>query len=850
MFSLTVKGLWAHKLRYALTGLAVVLGVAFMAGTMVLTDTMQTTFDGVFESANEGTDVIVRRSSAIDSEFSDTRDRIDAEVVDRVAAVEGVAAARGSIQGITQLVHADGDATPSDGLEVTLGANWIDDDGLNPFDIATGRAPAAANEAVMDQYSADAEGWVVGDRFTVLTKAGPATLELVGTATYGDVGGLPGTTLVATDDATAQALFAEPGRYDDIVVGAESGVTAAELTERIQAEVATSASGLEVLTGEQDTADQQASFKEDLSFFNTFLMAFAYVALFVGTFIIYNTFSIVVAQRTKDLAMLRAVGARRGQVLRSVVLESVFVGIVSAAVGLAAGVGLSFGLRALLSSVGLDIPSGPIVVASGTIVTAFLVGVGVSVVSAVLPAVRASRVKPIAALRDVAVDRSGVSIARTVAGLLVTGAGVVGFAAGVSADGDDGVPMLGLGAVLTLVGVMVLGPVLVRPALGALTRPVARISGMTGRYAGENGRRSPKRTAATASALMVGVALVGFITILASSTSASVRAAVDKSFRADYVVESGSWDQGFATTIEDDLAAVPGVESLSPVRSAAAEVDGSGTTVIAVDAGAIEDLYDLEVLSGSLDGVEAGGVGVQSDDATARGLALGDSVPFRFADGSEVELEVSAIFDGRLPNTEDTWLLGLDTFEAHVADQFDRQVYVAMEDAVPAAESRSAIEAAVSAWPNAEIQDQAEFKEAVTAEIDQILNLIYGLLALAVIIALIGIANTLALSVHERTRELGVLRAIGMHRRQLRASVRWESLLIALLGTAMGSVLAIGGAWGIVTALDTEGVTQLTLPVTRLLAITVLAGLAGVLAATWPAHKAARLDILRAIATD
>lgn len=850
MFSLTIKGLWAHKLRYALTGLAVVLGVAFMSGTMVLTDTMEETFDGVFESANDGTDVIVRRSAAIDGELVDARDRVAASVVDAVASVEGAAVARGSIQAPTQLVHADGEAADTTGLGTTLGTNWIDDERLNPFSIATGTAPSDGSEAVIDQRTADVEGWTVGDEITVLTKEGPASLTLVGTATYGDVDGLPGTTVVATDDATAQQLFAEPGHFDNIVVSTEAGVTAAELTARLTAEAVTTGNGLEVLTGEQDTADQQAAFEEDLSFFSTFLMAFASIALFVGTFIIYNTFSIVVAQRMKDLAMLRAIGARSGQVLRSIVFESVLVGVIAAVIGLGAGIGLSFGLRALLSGVGLDIPGGPIVVSAGTVLTAFLVGAGVSIVSAVLPAVRASRVKPIAALRDVAVDRSGVSLRRVVSGLVIVSAGVVGFAAGVVGDGSSAIQLLGLGSLLVLAGVIVLGPVLVGPAFGVLGTLATRVSGITGRYAAENARRTPKRAAATASALMIGVALVGFITIIATSTSASVDSAIDRSFRADYVIESGSWTQGFGTSIEDDLAAVSEVEAMSPLRTAPAEVDGAGASLLAVDTAVFDQLYDLDVTEGSLADVQGDGVAVQAEAAAGKGLSIGDRVPIRFADGATVSARVAVVFGGQLPAGGDDWVVGLDTFEAHVADQFDRQLYVSTPDRVPAAESRAAIEAAVAGWANAEIQDQAEFKEAVTAEIDQMLNLIYGLLALAVVIALIGIANTLALSVHERTRELGLLRAVGMHRRQLRAAVRWESFLIAVLGTVLGVALAVAGAWGIVQTLDREGITELTIPVGRLAVIMGLAGVAGVLAATGPARRAAKLDILTAISTD
>ena len=347
MFRLTIRGLWAHKLRFALTGLAVVLGVAFMAGTMILTDTMGRTFDNLVSTTNQGIDAIVRRSSAVEGEFGESRERIDASALDTVRATSGVAAAEGSIQGFAQLVRADGTTKPANGLGMTIGSNWIADERLNPFSLAEGRAPERG-EMVLDKATAEREGWTLGDTITVLAKDGPETFTLSGIATFGEVDGIPGSSLVATDAETAQRLFAEPGRFDAIVVAAEAGTTPDQLAVQLQAAVGDA--GIEVTTGAADTADQQAELRDDLSFFNTFLLAFAYVSLFVGMFIIYNTFSIVVAQRTKDLAMLRAVGASRRQVLWSVFVEALAVGVLASGIGLALGVVMSFGLKGLLAA--------------------------------------------------------------------------------------------------------------------------------------------------------------------------------------------------------------------------------------------------------------------------------------------------------------------------------------------------------------------------------------------------------------------------------------------------------------------------------------------------------------------
>jgi len=517
MFKLTYKGLWAHKLRFVLTGLAVVLGVAFMAGTMILTDTMGRTFDGLFDTANKGVDVVVRRAATVDGGFAGTavRERVDSATLARIKGIDGVDTAVGSITGMATLVGPDGKASTS-GMGGTMGTNWVDDARLNPFAIATGRAPQTPDEVVLDQSTVTKDGRKLGDPVTVLAKGDPRTLTLVGTATFGDADGIPGSTLIATTDATAQVLFAEPGAYDSVVIASDGRQDPEALSARVGAALGTER--FETLTGAADTANNKADLKEELGFFSTFLLAFAYISLFVGMFIIYNTFSIVVAQRSKEMAMLRAIGASRRQVVKSVLFESITVGLLASAVGLGVGVLMSFGLRALLGAVGLDIPGGSVVITPTTIVTAFLVGSVVTVLSALAPALRASKVKPIAALRDVAVDNSGASLRRTITGMIITGAGVTAFAAGVIGSGSGALAMLGVGAVITIVGVFVLGPVIARPVMGGLGIPIAWLSGTTGRLAAENAKRCPKRTSATASALMIGVALVSFITILATST--------------------------------------------------------------------------------------------------------------------------------------------------------------------------------------------------------------------------------------------------------------------------------------------------------------------------------------------
>ncbi|MEA2932263.1 MAG: putative transport system permease protein, partial [Actinomycetota bacterium] len=854
MFRLTWKGLWAHKLRFALTGLAVVLGVAFMAGTQILTDTMGKTFDGLFESANQGVDVVVRREAPVKGDFGEVvRERVGTASLDKIRTVPGVDVAAGLIEGAAALVGPDGKAEAAQGFGGVIGGNWVEDQRLNPFTIATGHEPRGPDEVVIDQSTFDSQHRRLGDTLTVLGKGAPRALTLVGTAKFGDVGGLPGVTLISTTDVTAQELFAEPGAYDSVVVASDGSVSDGALSARISSAISPGSTGtekFEVVTGAADTASSKADLKKGLGFFNTFLMAFAYIALFVGMFIIYNTFSIVVAQRAREMAMLRAIGASRAQVIRSVVFESLAVGVLASAVGLATGVLMSFGLRALLGAVGLDVPSGAIVITPSTVITAFAVGTVITVASALWPAVRSSRVKPIAALRDVAIDVSGSSLVRTGIGLAVLGLGVASFAAGILGAGSA-LALIGFGTVATIIGVFVLGPVIAVPLMHLLGAPVQRISGTTGRLARENAKRNPKRTSATASALMIGVALVGFITILASSTKASISSTLSKSLRADYVVASGSFgNNGLSPEIESDLAGLPEVAAVSPLRTTPIADGDSPSQVAAVDTRTIDRVADLGVTAGRLADVTGASVAVEDRKAKNDGLAVGDKVTLTFARTGPVELTVRALIDRPPPGADGvTYVVGLDTYEANVTDQFDRQVFVKVADGVGASQSKAALDTVLARWPNGELQDQAAFKESITSQIDIILNLIYGLLGLAIVIALIGIANTLALSVHERRRELGLLRAVGMTRPQVRSAIRWESVMIALMGTFLGFALAVAGSWGIISAIEADRPIPLAVPPVQLTVIVALASVAGVLAAVGPARRAAKLDILAAIAS-
>jgi putative ABC transport system permease protein len=845
MFRTTLKDLSARKLRLLTTSIAVLLGVAFMAGTLVLTDTIGKTFDDLFADVNSGTDAYVRGEAAFEvDEMGGQRARLDESLADTIRGVDGVAVAAPSIQAFAQIVDKDGEpiGDPKMGAP-TYGASWLADDDLNPFDLASGRAPEAADEVVIDQGSAKAAGYEVGDAASVLTQAGEQAVTIVGIATFGGEDSPGGASFALFTLDAAQTYLTAPGKVDAIKVVAADGVSDEQVVERIAQVVPDQ---VEVLTGAEITAEDQSDIKEGLGFFNTFLLTFALIALFVGSFIIYNSFSILVAQRGRDMALLRAIGASRRQVLGSVLLEAVVVGLIASVVGLAAGVGVASGLKVLLEAMGIDIPAGGVVLTSSTVVISLVAGLGVSVASALLPARRASRVAPVAAMRDVALDRSGSSRRRAVIGTAVTALGGASIAQGLFAGGDSTLVAVGLGVALVFLGVAVLGPILARPLSRVLGSPLPRLKGMPGTLARENAMRNPKRTSATAAALMIGVALVGFITILASSTKASISDSMDTSFTGDLVIDSGTFaGGGLDPQLASDVAALPEVAAVSGLRNVPAEIDGSSTMLVGVDSATIAAVFDLGVTDGALADLGSTEIALQADEATSHGWAMGDTIPVRFAETGVQQLTVAALYEDA--DLAGPYVVGNAVLEANVADQFDSMVFVRLADGVDLDTGRAAVTETAAQNPLAEVKDRDAFTAAMGEEIDMLLNLIYALLALAVIIALLGIANTLALSIFERTRELGLLRAVGMTRAQVRATVRWESVIIALLGTTLGLAIGTSFGWVMVQALEDQGLNTFAIPVTQLAVVVAIAGIAGVLAAVLPARRAAKLDVLEAI---
>jgi putative ABC transport system permease protein len=846
MLKTTLKGIGAHKRRLLATSSAVVLGVAFLAGTLVLGDTMETGFGDMFNEANAGTDAVVRSSTEVGDDDITERGLLDASVVDDIAAVDGVDVAVPEIYGIGQIVGSDGDPLGGNGPPTQAG-NWIADPEINPWQIADGRAPAGPNEVVIDKVSADKGELAVGDGTTIRTPE-PVKVTVVGVATFGDADGAgPQTYAAFTTEFAQRVLLPEPGRISDVLVAADDGVSQQDLVDRLEPVLP---DGSEALTGAALTDEQRSNLESDfLGFFKAFLLVFAGIALVVATFSIYNTFSILMAQRTRESALLRALGASRRQVLGSTVAEALMVGVLASVIGVAAGVGLAAGLTGLSESAGFAVAGTPLVVKTSALVLSAVVGVVVTLVASAAPAAKASRVAPLAALRDVAVDRSGGSWLRGLLGVVVAGAGTAATIGGTAGDGS--LPMTGLGALLVVVGFVLLGPVVARPVAGAVGGPLTLRRGMSGTLARRNAMRNPRRTAATASALMVGVAVVTLFTVVAASVKQSIDDTVSQQFAGDLVIAQTDFSGAALTPeLEPAVQGLPQVDVATGLGLAPMVVDGDDAVASVVDPAPFGRVLDLDVSQGSIAELGDREVALFADYASDHGLALGDKVPVSFSDGARDQLRVGAIFDN--DELVDEVILPRAAYQPHAATRAsDVVLLIDLVDGVSPAEGEAAIQPVADRFGAPDVQDRQEYVDSVAGQIDQMLTIIYVLLVMAIVIALMGIANTLSLSIHERTRELGLLRAVGQSRRQLRRMVRGEALVVALFGTVGGLGLGTFLGWAMVKTIEAaEGLGAFAVPVGQLGAVVALGGAVGVIAALRPARRAAKLDVLRAIATD
>jgi putative ABC transport system permease protein len=843
MWRTTLRSIAAHRRRLLATGAAVLLGVAFVSGTLVLINTLTSGFSDILADANAGTDALVRSSVEVGSEDATERGLIDRSVADAVAAVDGVAAVAPRIEGDGRIVGGDGD--PIGGGGPTIAGNWVEDDRLNPYDLAEGRAPAAPGEVVIDKAAAEEGDLAVGDR-TVVRTPDPVDVTIVGLATFGTADGRGSATYAGfTTNFAETVLMREPGKASSIAVAAEPGVSQGELVGRLDAVLP---DGVEALTGAELTRELEEGIQgDDNESFQQALLLFAGVALVVATFSIYNTFSILTAQRTRESALLRALGASRGQVLRSVAAEALAVGLLASVGGIAAGMGLATGLLAFMDALGLSTPASSPVLDASAVVAALAVGVTVTLLASLVPALRASRVAPLAALRDVAVDRSATSRRRAAAGVVITGAGIALTIVGVTGEAQ---PVAGLGALATLIGVVVLGPVAARSAAAVLGAPLAARRDMSGVLARRNAMRNPRRTAGTAVSLLIGVAVVSLFTVVADSLKQSIDDLVRKQFAGDLVIV-GEGRGGLSTDLAPAVAEVPEVDAASPIGGAPLRIDGRDTLATTLDPTTILSVVDLGVRDGSLRDLRPDQVAISVGYAQEHGLALGDPVTVEYPDGATQRPTVGAVYANDDLITSGGIALPREAFLPHTSRRVDVNMLINLADGVSDAEGEAAVQRVADRFDAPDVQTNQEFTQSIAGEIDVLLTVVYVLLILAIVIALMGITNTLSLSIHERTRELGLLRAVGQTRRQTRAMVRGEALIVALFGTVGGLGLGVFLGWALVSALAIDGFTSsFAVPTVSLAVVLALGALVGVVAAVRPAHRAARMDVLSAIATE
>ncbi|HEV7863234.1 MAG TPA: ABC transporter permease [Acidimicrobiia bacterium] len=838
-----IKGLLAHKLRLALTALSVVLGVGFVAGTFVLTDTLAHTFDTLFAEVNGKTDAQIRSTQKLSPQDPAEPDRgpVPATLLEAVRKVNGVAEAGGYVAGRAPIVGKDGKLVG--GQAPSFGASASNLGTLSPFSIKAGRAPKGPDEAVIDAGTAKKEHFAVGDRVNVQASI-TGTYKIVGIVGFGSADNLAGASFVLWDTPTAQRVLHREGEFDVISVKATDGLSQNQLVDRLRPVLPAS---LEAVTSDLAAAQQANDVKQSLSFFSTFLLAFAAVSLFVGSFIIYNTFTIIVAQRLREMALLRALGASRKQVTRSVLTEGIIVGLFASIIGVGFGVLVAAGLRALLGAVGMDLPSTALVVKPRTIYVPVILGVVITTLSSWGPARKASKVPPVAAIRGADSIPEGRGLRRRlISGGLVLALGIAALAGGLY--GGAGLALVGVGALVFYGGVAMLSPLVAGPLARVIGAPAARLS-LPGRLGRLNAMRNPRRTSSTAAALMIGLGLVSFVTILAASLKTSFAATLDRSVKADYIVQGpNGGQQKFSREVALKMAQKRELQIVSPMRfSGEFKLDGVTKRDDAVDPYTFADIMDIDIRKGKLFDFVPGTMLVSDRVAEDKGWQVGQRVKLSFPRTGDQMMEIVAVYhDDALFSSG--YIITLDDFGANAGDDNDSLVLAKRAKGVTDEAARAAVEPILVDYPSVELQDQAAYKKQVAGQIDKLLVFVIVLLLLAVVIALIGIVNTLALSIFERTRELGLLRAVGMGRRQMKRMIRWESIIITLLGAVLGLGVGAFFGWAAVSAMGDIGVDRLAFPAGRLISFVVVAGLAGVLAAVLPARRAARLDVLEAIA--
>ena len=841
MFRLSLKMTLARKGRLLLTSLAIILGTSFLAGTSIFSATVNSTFDRLFTDVFRDVDAYVRSTSSVDTGFGEQRAPSPISALETILGVEGVSAAVGDMQSYARVIGKDGKPLGEDQGPPTFGG-IASSSVAGLWNTESGRLPIGPKEVMLDRTTAEAGKFAIGDTVRVNALSGTREFSLVGIANYGDISSPGGATFALFDQPTASEFLLKPGFVDAFLIQGDGTLSDEALAKAIDSALSPS-DKLETLTGAQITEETTSQIKTVLGFFTTFLTAFSFIALGIGCFVIYNVFSITAAQRQRESALLRAIGASRRQVTNSLIVEAVVIGLVGSTLGFIFGIGLSQALSALLNAIGLEIPTTGLTINSSAIFSTVLVGTIITTLSAILPALRSGRVPPLAAIRETALDVVTGLTRRVIIGLVFMILGVVALVA--SINGAE-VIFLGLGVLAVFAGVLVLGPAISKPVAMLLGKPVAKLRGITGAMSQQNAARNPKRTARTAAPVLIGVALVTSFTALAASIKSEIRESIGSSFRGDFALSVNSRGfGGIPTSVTDQIDQLPEVQTATGVGFIAAKVGDESPFILVFNPKTADGLYNLEMIEGRQSDLGKDEIFIEQDKSIEKNLPVGSSVQVTLIDGRSIQLKVA----GTYKNAYGNYVVSRELFEGIATPLFDSFVYISTNTNVSDENARTAISAISADLGVGTLESRTEYIDSQAAQIDQFLALIYGLLFLSVIIAIVGIIITLLLSVFERRHEIGLLRSVGMTRSQVRTMVRWESVITSLFGAVTGVLLGIVTGVVIVVSLNESGISAFTLPITSTIFILIGSFIIGVIAAVFPAWRATRTEIITAIAS-
>ncbi|QIY96392.1 ABC transporter permease [Streptomyces sp. S1D4-11] len=849
----SMRNFFAHKGRMALSAVAVLLSVAFVCGTLVFTDTMNTTFDKLFAATSSDVTVSPKTAKSDSTPQNGRPDSLPASVLERAKKAEGVKYAEGAVSSmnVTVVDSANKNMGSSTGAP-TIAGNWTRND-LRSMEITSGRAPRGPTETMVDADTADKHHLKLGDELRTIAVTGDFKARIVGIATFKVTN--PGAAVVYFDTATAQReLLGATGRFTNINLSAATGVTDDTLKQNVISSIG--AGAYKVQTQKEYSDENRSGVGSFMNVIKYAMLGFAGIAFLVGIFLIINTFSMLVAQRTREIGLMRAIGSSRKQVNRSVLVEATLLGVFGSILGVGAGVGLAIGLMKLMSAAGMDLSTRDLTVKATTPVIGLVLGVVVTVLAAYLPARRAGKVSPMAALRDAGTPADGkAGLVRGIIGLVLTGAGTFALFTAANADkASDGSLVLGAGVVLTLIGFVIIGPLLAGGVVRVISAVLLRFFGPVGRMAERNALRNPRRTGATGAALMIGLALVACLSVVGSSMVASATDELDKSVGTDFIIQG---KQRIVPQAAKAIETTPGLEHVTHYRDIEAKIvtpDGFSDTdgVTAADPTYAQDLHRKTTAGELTAAYGKDSMSVGSEFATKHHVKLGDTLTVDFKGGSTAKLKVAAITDDDVVIDQGARYVSTETMRKYLpADRIppDEIMFASARNGQEK-QAYAALKKSMGHYPQYQVRDQSDYKQELKDQIGQLLNMVYGLLGLAIVVAVLGVINTLALSVVERTREIGLMRAIGMSRRQLRRMIRLESVVIALFGALLG--LGLGMGWGATAQklLALEGLKVLEIPWPTIIGVFIGSAFVGLFAALIPAFRAGRMNVLNAIATD